>query len=167
MYNIVVFSFQVEIALYIMVRWTSLYLLLEKQKPRLCHTLNGSGLAVGRTWVAILENNQQADGSVVSWGGNMRGQIGNGGCTSCSYSGCVTSCTGSNQGRFLCLAPKCNPRTSLTFSHRNPASPQVTPATVSALPSAAARAPAPPPPARSSPHAKPKELRVQGVGCRV
>ena len=29
------------------------------------HTLNGSGLAVGRTWVAILENYQQADGSVV------------------------------------------------------------------------------------------------------
>jgi seryl-tRNA synthetase len=30
----------------------------------LLHTLNGSGLAVGRTLVAILENNQQADGSV-------------------------------------------------------------------------------------------------------
>jgi len=29
------------------------------------HTLNGSGLAVGRTLVAILENHQQADGSVV------------------------------------------------------------------------------------------------------
>jgi len=29
------------------------------------HTLNGSGLAVGRTLVAILENNQRADGSVV------------------------------------------------------------------------------------------------------
>lgn len=34
-------------------------------KPELAHTLNGSGLAVGRTLVAILENNQQADGSVV------------------------------------------------------------------------------------------------------
>ncbi|HET7832600.1 MAG TPA: serine--tRNA ligase [Gallionella sp.] len=34
-------------------------------KPELLHTLNGSGLAVGRTLVAILENNQQADGSVV------------------------------------------------------------------------------------------------------
>jgi len=34
-------------------------------KPRLVHTLNGSGLAVGRTLVAILENYQQADGSVV------------------------------------------------------------------------------------------------------
>jgi seryl-tRNA synthetase len=34
-------------------------------KPRLLHTLNGSGLAVGRTLVAILENYQQADGSVV------------------------------------------------------------------------------------------------------
>jgi seryl-tRNA synthetase len=33
-------------------------------KPELLHTLNGSGLAVGRTLVAILENNQQADGSV-------------------------------------------------------------------------------------------------------
>ena len=37
----------------------------DKNKPELCHTLNGSGLAVGRTLVAILENNQQADGSVV------------------------------------------------------------------------------------------------------
>jgi seryl-tRNA synthetase len=36
----------------------------EKNKPELCHTLNGSGLAVGRTLVAILENNQRADGSV-------------------------------------------------------------------------------------------------------
>jgi seryl-tRNA synthetase len=34
-------------------------------KPRFLHTLNGSGLAVGRTLVAILENHQQADGSVV------------------------------------------------------------------------------------------------------
>ena len=33
-------------------------------KPELVHTLNGSGLAVGRTLVAILENYQQADGSV-------------------------------------------------------------------------------------------------------
>ncbi len=37
----------------------------EKGKPELVHTLNGSGLAVGRTLVAILENYQQADGSVV------------------------------------------------------------------------------------------------------
>ena len=36
-----------------------------KNKPEFVHTLNGSGLAVGRTWVAIVENNQQADGSVV------------------------------------------------------------------------------------------------------
>jgi seryl-tRNA synthetase len=34
-------------------------------KPRFLHTLNGSGLAVGRTLVALLENYQQADGSVV------------------------------------------------------------------------------------------------------
>ncbi len=34
-------------------------------KPRLVHTLNGSGLAVGRTLVAVLENYQQRDGSVV------------------------------------------------------------------------------------------------------
>lgn len=34
-------------------------------KPRFAHTLNGSGIAVGRTWIAILENYQQADGSVV------------------------------------------------------------------------------------------------------
>ena len=36
-----------------------------KNKTGLVHTLNGSGLAVGRTWVAIAENYQQADGSVV------------------------------------------------------------------------------------------------------
>jgi seryl-tRNA synthetase len=36
-----------------------------KAKPEFVHTLNGSGLAVGRTLVAILENYQQADGSVV------------------------------------------------------------------------------------------------------
>ena len=34
------------------------------EKARFCHTLNGSGLAVGRSWLAILENYQQADGSV-------------------------------------------------------------------------------------------------------
>jgi seryl-tRNA synthetase len=34
-------------------------------KNELVHTLNGSGLAVGRTLVAVLENYQQADGSVV------------------------------------------------------------------------------------------------------
>jgi seryl-tRNA synthetase len=34
-------------------------------KPEYVHTLNGSGLAVGRTWVAILENYQQADGSIL------------------------------------------------------------------------------------------------------
>ena len=33
-------------------------------KPRLVHTLNGSGLAIGRTWTAIVENFQNADGSV-------------------------------------------------------------------------------------------------------
>lgn len=36
-----------------------------KSKPGFAHTLNGSGLAVGRTWLAILENYQQADGSVL------------------------------------------------------------------------------------------------------
>ncbi len=36
----------------------------EGKKPELLHTLNGSGLAVGRTLVAILENCQQADGSI-------------------------------------------------------------------------------------------------------
>jgi seryl-tRNA synthetase len=35
------------------------------KKTELAHTLNGSGLAVGRTWVAIVENYQQRDGSVV------------------------------------------------------------------------------------------------------
>jgi len=37
----------------------------ETGKPELVHTLNGSGLAVGRTLIAVLENYQQADGSVV------------------------------------------------------------------------------------------------------
>jgi len=37
----------------------------EKSRPEFVHTLNGSGLAVGRTVVAILENCQQADGSVL------------------------------------------------------------------------------------------------------
>ncbi len=36
-----------------------------KNKTEFVHTLNGSGLAIGRTWVAIMENYQQADGSVV------------------------------------------------------------------------------------------------------
>ena len=36
-----------------------------QQEERVRHTLNGSGLAIGRTWLAILENYQQADGSVV------------------------------------------------------------------------------------------------------
>jgi seryl-tRNA synthetase len=34
-------------------------------KPEFAHTLNGSGLAVGRTWIAVIENYQQADGSIV------------------------------------------------------------------------------------------------------
>jgi seryl-tRNA synthetase len=37
----------------------------EKGRPELLHTLNGSGLAVGRTLIAVLENYQEADGSVV------------------------------------------------------------------------------------------------------
>ena len=37
----------------------------KNSKAEYCHTLNGSGLAVGRTVAAILENYQQADGSVV------------------------------------------------------------------------------------------------------
>jgi seryl-tRNA synthetase len=38
---------------------------VKKGKAQLVHTLNGSGLAIGRTWVAIVENYQQKDGSVV------------------------------------------------------------------------------------------------------
>ncbi|HEX9960424.1 MAG TPA: serine--tRNA ligase [Pyrinomonadaceae bacterium] len=34
-------------------------------RPEFVHTLNGSGLAVGRTWIAVLENYQQADGSIL------------------------------------------------------------------------------------------------------
>ena len=37
----------------------------DAKRTRFVHTLNGSGLAVGRTWVAIVENYQQEDGSVV------------------------------------------------------------------------------------------------------
>jgi len=36
----------------------------ETGKPELLHTLNGSGLAVGRTLVAVMENGQQVDGSI-------------------------------------------------------------------------------------------------------
>ena len=36
----------------------------DSKKPQPVHTLNGSGLAVGRTLVAILENYQNADGSI-------------------------------------------------------------------------------------------------------
>ena len=36
----------------------------EKGKPELVHTLNGSGLAVGRTLIAVMENYQNADGSI-------------------------------------------------------------------------------------------------------
>ncbi len=35
-----------------------------QKKMEFVHTLNGSGLAVGRTWLAVIENYQQADGSV-------------------------------------------------------------------------------------------------------
>ncbi len=35
------------------------------EKPEFVHTLNGSGLAVGRTWIAVLENYQQEDGSII------------------------------------------------------------------------------------------------------
>jgi seryl-tRNA synthetase len=37
----------------------------EGEKPEYVHTLNGSGLALPRIVIAILENNQQADGSVL------------------------------------------------------------------------------------------------------
>ncbi|MEO8631238.1 MAG: aminoacyl--tRNA ligase-related protein, partial [Betaproteobacteria bacterium] len=36
----------------------------DKNKPELAHTLNGSGLAVGRTLIAVMENYQRVDGSV-------------------------------------------------------------------------------------------------------
>ena len=36
----------------------------DKGKNRLCHTLNGSSLAVGRTLIAIMENYQNSDGSI-------------------------------------------------------------------------------------------------------
>jgi seryl-tRNA synthetase len=46
-------------------RRASIRMKLAKGKSEYLHTLNGSGLAVGRTWVAIVENYQQADGTVV------------------------------------------------------------------------------------------------------
>lgn len=46
-------------------RMQARYRSAEMKKPELIHTLNGSALAVGRTLVAILENYQQADGSIV------------------------------------------------------------------------------------------------------
>jgi seryl-tRNA synthetase len=36
----------------------------ETNKPELVHTLNGSGLAIGRTLIAVMENYQNADGSI-------------------------------------------------------------------------------------------------------
>ena len=36
----------------------------EGARPEFVHTLNGSGLAVGRTLIAVIENGQEADGSV-------------------------------------------------------------------------------------------------------
>ena len=36
----------------------------DNKQPRFVHTLNGSGLAVGRTLIAIMENYQQPDGSI-------------------------------------------------------------------------------------------------------
>ena len=36
-----------------------------RAKPEYVHTLNGSGLAIGRTWIAVLENYQQRDGSIL------------------------------------------------------------------------------------------------------
>lgn len=45
-------------------RMQARYKTKEMKKPELMHTLNGSGLAVGRTLVAVLENYQEANGSV-------------------------------------------------------------------------------------------------------
>ncbi len=45
-------------------RMQARYRKADAKKPELLHTLNGSGLAVGRTLVAVLENYQQADGSI-------------------------------------------------------------------------------------------------------
>ena len=46
-------------------RMNARYRAAGEKQPRFVHTLNGSGLAVGRTLVAVIENGQQADGSVV------------------------------------------------------------------------------------------------------
>jgi seryl-tRNA synthetase len=44
-----------------MARWRN----PETGKPELLHTLNGSGLAIGRTLVAVLENYQTAEGTII------------------------------------------------------------------------------------------------------
>lgn len=46
-------------------RMMSRYRSQETGKPELLHTLNGSGLAIGRTLLAVMENNQQSDGSII------------------------------------------------------------------------------------------------------
>ena len=45
-------------------RMNSRYRPAEGGKPRFIHTLNGSGVAVGRTLIAVLENGQREDGSI-------------------------------------------------------------------------------------------------------
>ena len=56
----------VEYPLVIIEGWTFKQVMEQlNAAPRLTHTLNGSGLAVGRTLVAVLENYQQADGSIL------------------------------------------------------------------------------------------------------
>ncbi|MDP2356952.1 MAG: aminoacyl--tRNA ligase-related protein, partial [Beijerinckiaceae bacterium] len=46
-------------------RMNARYRAADAKSPRFAHTLNGSGVAVGRALVAVLENYQQADGSVI------------------------------------------------------------------------------------------------------
>ena len=46
-------------------RMKTRYRSISTNRPELIHTINGSGLAVGRTLVAVLENNQQNDGSIL------------------------------------------------------------------------------------------------------
>jgi seryl-tRNA synthetase len=45
-------------------RMNARYRLKGEKQPRLVHTLNGSGLAVGRALIAVLENYQESDGSI-------------------------------------------------------------------------------------------------------
>jgi seryl-tRNA synthetase len=86
----------------------------ETGKPELVHTLNGSGLAVGRTLVAVLENYQQADGSIrvpevlKPYMGALRSSAKWNFCR-CFITCAAVVCWSSVAGRLPCANPACWP----------------------------------------------------------